>query len=87
MAIDGQIVPVIKTGQGVSDSSGVLDVVFDDPFSDSTYSISVMTGIFALCRVPIGSRTSGGFQVRTYDVSGGSLASVALTWTAISRIQ
>lgn len=85
MAIQEASIPLIKAGQGTTDSSGILDVLFATPFPSDRYSIAVETQQACIQNIP--QRSATGFRIKTRDFTGADKANVGCTWIAIFIVE
>jgi hypothetical protein len=77
--------PNIKSGSGITDSDGVINVVFTIPMVDANYAISLSsTYKVALSNMIYGDKSITGFTIFVRKNSDGiGFADVVVDWTAI----
>lgn len=81
MAINDQHIPETLSGQGETNASGILDIVFTTPFPDKLYSITITP--LQNCRVRWRNKDQFGFRIKTEDEFGANVPNVNVGWQVV----
>jgi hypothetical protein len=78
------IIPKNKSGSGITDSDGSINVVFVTQMADINYSISLSQAYkYGLANLVYGDKTVNGFTIFVRHPNGEGFADVTVDWSSI----